>query len=66
MKRNGCELLIAFTKYCVWEFGDAIPTDEQIYNYFTENQLAEKYYSPENLIDDVNCFFQMQLEIETE
>ena len=62
MKRKDCELLIAFTKYCMWEFGDAVPDDSQIYNYFVENKVSEKYYNPKNLIDSTDSFFQKLLE----
>ena len=66
MKRNACELLIAFTKYCIWEFGEAVPTDSQIYDYFIENEVAKKYYDPKNLIDSTDSFFQKLLEHEPE
>lgn len=62
MKRKACDLLIAFTKWCVWEYGEAVPTDEQIYNFFTENDLSAKYYDKSNLIDDVNDFFERIME----
>lgn len=62
MDKKSCELLIAFAKYCIFEFGDAVPTDSQIYDFFTENQLSEKYYDSKNLIDSTNSFFQKILE----
>lgn len=62
MDEKSCELLIAFTKYCMWEFGDAVPTDPQIYNYFIENNISQKYYDPKNLIDSTDSFFQKLLE----